>query len=234
VRGPAVACRVRAEVVRPGASLLKLAVVLALEEAHADGALDAERTVAVQDLPLTRFPTILRVLQPDHRLTLRELGGVALATSDNPAADHLLRVVGPDRVARLLTACGCRDTRLEVGFADAELGAAGRRNVTTADDQARLLRRVHGEPAWRGVVTALASSMRNTRLPLLLPDDLVVAHKTGTLLGVTNDAGILYGEAVDLVIAVLTDGQADPPRTNLAIGELARDAWAALGEPVDR
>jgi beta-lactamase class A len=94
----------------------------------------------------------------------------------------------------------------------------------------RLLRRLHHEPTWRSVVTALASSVRNTRLPLLLPDELVVAHKTGTLAGVANDAGILYGAHVDLIIAVLTDGQADPPRTNLAIGELARDVWAALGE----
>ena len=75
--------------------------------------------------------------------------------------------------------------------------------------------------------------MRNTRLPLLLPDDLVVAHKTGTLAAVVNDVGILYGRHVDLAIAVLTDGQPDPPRTNLAIGELARDVWAALGERVD-
>jgi beta-lactamase class A len=227
-----VTCRARADVVRPGASLLKLAVVMALEEASADGALDAARTVAREELPATRFPSVLRVLDPGHRLTLRELGGVVLATSDNPAADHLLAVVGRDRVARLLATCGCGDTRLEVGFADAELGAAGRRNVTTADDQLRLLRRLHGDDTWRSVVTALASSVRNTRLPLLLPDDLVVAHKTGTLAGVANDVGILYGREVDLAVAVLTDGQADPPRTNLAIGELARDVWAALGEPV--
>lgn len=233
VRGPAAACRVRADVVRPGASLLKLAVVLALEEAHAAGTLDADTTVAVRELPISRFPTVLRVLDPDHRLTRRELGGVVLATSDNPAAEHLLGLVGRERVARLLAATGCRDTRLEVGFADGELGAAGRRNVTTADDQVRLLRRLHAEPAWRSVVTALASSVRNTRLPLLLPDELVVAHKTGTLAGVVNDAGILYGRDVDLVIAVLTDGQPDPPRTNLAIGELTRDVWAAFGEPVD-
>jgi beta-lactamase class A len=212
-------------VVRPGASLLKLAVVMALEEACADGDLDAERTVAREELPPTRFPSVLRVLDPGHRLTLRELGGVVLATSDNPAADHLLAVVGRHRVARLLAACGCGDTRLEVGFADAELGAAGH--------QLRLLRRLHAEPRWGPVVTALASSVRNTRLPLLLPDDLVVAHKTGTLAGVANDAGILYGREVDLAVAVLTDGQADPPRTNLAIGELARDVWAALGEPID-
>jgi beta-lactamase class A len=228
-----VGCRARADVVRPGASLLKLAVVMALEEACVGGDVDAERTVAREELPPTRFPSVLRVLDPGHRLTLRELGGVVLATSDNPAADHLLAVVGRHRVARLLAACGCGDTRLEVGFADAELGAAGRRNVTTADDQLRLLRRLHAEPRWGPVVTALASSVRNTRLPLLLPDDLVVAHKTGTLAGVANDAGILYGREVDLAVAVLTDGQADPPRTNLAIGELARDVWAALGEPID-
>jgi beta-lactamase class A len=217
-------------VVRPGASLLKLAVVLALEEAHAAGALDATAAVARGDLPETRFPSVLRVLEPGHRLTLRELGGLVLATSDNPAADHLLAVVGVDRVARLLAESGCHATRLEAGFTDAELGAAGRLNVTTADDLVRLLRRLHHEPTWRSVVTALASSVRNTRLPLLLPDELVVAHKTGTLAGVANDAGILYGAHVDLIIAVLTDGQADPPRTNLAIGELARDVWAALGE----
>ena len=228
------AARVRADEVRPGASLLKLAVVLALEEASAAGDLDAEQVVARRDLPATRFPTLLAVLRPDHRLTLRELGGLVLATSDNPAADHLLSVVGPERLARLLADTGCLDTRLEAGFADAELGAAGRRNVTTADDIVRLFRRVHAEPAWRLVVTALASSVRNARLPLLLPDGLVVAHKTGTLAGVANDAGILYGQGVDLVVAVLTDAQPDPPRTNLAIGELARDVWAALGEPVER
>jgi beta-lactamase class A len=141
-------------------------------------------------------------------------------------------VVGRDRVHRLLARLGCRATRLEVGFADDELGAAGRGNVTSADNVVRLLGHVYAEAGCRHVVAALASSVRNTRLPLYLPDDLVVAHKTGSLAGVTNDAGILYGGGVDLVAAVLTDGQPDPARTNVAIGELARDVWAALGEEI--
>jgi hypothetical protein len=49
---------------------------------------------------------------------------------------------------------------------------------------------------------------------------------------VANDVGILFGREVDLIIAVLTEGQSDPPRTNLAMGELASDLWAALGERV--
>ena len=84
----------------------------------------------------------------------------------------------------------------------------------------------------RPLITALRNSMRNFRIPLRLPDELPVAHKTGSLLGVVHDAGILYGRDIDLIAVFLTDGESDSAATSTHIGDCMAEIWSLLGEPV--
>jgi beta-lactamase class A len=70
-------------------------------------------------------------------------------------------------------------------------------NVSTPREMAKLLELVHDGHA--ASPTACASMMRilqsqqvNDRIPLLLPRSVEVAHKTGELPGIRNDAGIVY------------------------------------------
>ena len=99
--------------------------------------------------------------------------------------------------------------------------------MTTANDALELV--LH---AARDDAVALSNSLRNTRIPLRLPDGTRVAHKTGTLDGVVNDAGVVYGERTDLALAFLCEGQADPAATSIEIGDCVARLREAVGEDI--
>lgn len=70
-------------------------------------------------------------------------------------------------------------------------------NVSTARAMTRLLMMIfRGEildrAACDGMLHILLQQQLNARLPLFLPYGVPFAHKTGTLAGIRNDAGILY------------------------------------------
>ncbi len=215
VRGAEVDVAVKAGVVRPAASLVKLALVSAVRAAPD---VDLSARVRRDQLGSTVYSSVLDVLEPGHELTMGELCGLCLAVSDNPASDYLLGLVGADAVNERAAALGAADTRIETGFSDAELGS--RANVTTAADALTLvLHALHDDE------TALSNSLRNTRIPLRLPDETRVAHKTGTLDGVVNDAGVVFGAESDLALAFLCEGQADPAATSIEIGDCVAQLW---------
>jgi beta-lactamase class A len=83
-------------------------------------------------------------------------------------------------------------------------------NVTTADDVASLyMQLLRGEvvdaDASQEMLDLLAQQQINDRLPVLLPSDTVVAHKTGNLDGLVHDAGVIYAPAGPIIVAVLTE-----------------------------
>jgi beta-lactamase class A len=66
------------------------------------------------------------------------------------------------------------------------------------------------------------------RIRGLLPDDTVVAHKTGTISGTTNDTGIVYlpGNAGHLIITVFTkEARAAGAERERVIAEISRYAY---------
>jgi beta-lactamase class A len=213
---------VAGDVQRPGASVLKLALALAVCEHHPEA---LSMPVAVADLPTSRWPSIMDALAPSHRLTLRELAGIMLVTSDNRSAEYLTRLLGPGLVNETLRAHGCTSTRLDAGFGDEALGDEGRVNVATTDECADLLGAIHREEHLRPVLTALRANLNHTRIQLRLPDEVVVAHKTGSLRGVVNDVGVIHAEAGPLTVCFLTDAQPDPAATAADIGRCALRAY---------
>ncbi|MHB1417755.1 MAG: serine hydrolase [Chloroflexota bacterium] len=64
----------------------------------------------------------------------------------------------------------------------------------------------------------------NDRIPALLPEAAVVAHKTGELTGVRNDVGIVEGPGGRFVICVYSQ-EADEEEATAVIAEVARRAY---------
>ena len=67
------------------------------------------------------------------------------------------------------------------------------------------------------------------RLPLLLPPGVEMAHKTGSLTRVSNDAGVLFTPTGPCIVSVFTRDLADDLKGRLAIAEVGRavhDAYA--------
>lgn len=217
-----------ADLARPGASVLKVFVAAAAYLAAAEGQVDLQATVSVAELPSSRYPSVLDALSPDHRLSIGELARLVLATSDNRVAQHLVVLVGADRITSIAASLGCSHTRLQVGFSDEMLSPLGRTNETTAADCVIVLDALARLPVLDPLRPALRSNLFNSRILLRLPDEIIVSHKTGSLAGVVNDVGVIHAPSGDLTACFLTDAQHDPARTSGDIGACARaafDAW---------
>jgi beta-lactamase class A len=211
----------QADRVLPAASLAKMILGVALFEAGRRDEVDLDARVRVGGLGRTRYPSVLQALDPDSTVSVRELAGFTLVTSDNPAAEYLRELLGRQRIEAAVTELGLTDTAFPAGFSEAELGPLGRANTTTARDMLRLVEHIdrtrHLEPIRRYLV----NYQRNDRIPAQLDDDLPVRHKTGSLRGVVNDAGIVLHPTVPIAMVFLTDGQPDNRQTAQEIGEVS-------------
>lgn len=78
-------------------------------------------------------------------------------------------------------------------------------NVATPRDMTRLCAMIYdgavvNRAACDGMLHIMLQQQLNQRLPRFLPYGIPFAHKTGTLAGVRNDAGILYATATDHIV----------------------------------
>jgi beta-lactamase class A len=145
-------------------------------------------------------------------------------TSDNPAAEYLRRLVGPERVTATCDALGLRNTILGAGFSDDAL-SSNSSNVTTAREALRTLIHIEQAPGLDDLRRFLINYLRNHRIPARL-DDIPVLHKTGSLETVANDAGIIYAPHGRIALAYFCDRQRDTVTTSV---EIADSALRVLG-----
>lgn len=128
--------------------------------------------------------------------------------SDNTAANMLIRLVHRDNVNHTMHELGLHQTQLR---SDIRTGSTSIRYAlrTSPSDMVHLLakmaQRTLIDPwASQQMFSILANQQINTLLPVPLPHDLTIAHKTGSLHDTLNDVGIVASHAAPYVIAVLT------------------------------
>jgi beta-lactamase class A len=221
--GP-VRAEVAADVLRPAASFLKLLPALALYDAAERGEIDLDATVTRRELGSTAYPSILAAFQDHRRLALREVCAFSLMTSDNPVAEYIRHLVGHDRIRRICENLQLSRTAMIVGFTDQELGAVGRRNVSTAREALRIIEHIEASPRLGELRRFLVNNQRNMRIPVRLEDEIPVMHKTGSLATVVNDVGVIHLPHARIALAYLCANESDTALAGVAIG-------ACLGRP---
>jgi beta-lactamase class A len=145
-----------------------------------------------------------------------------IGISDNVAAHAIVRRIGVDRVNANNQRLGLAGTRHYVD---------DRPDTTTASDMARLLSLLaQGKVAGPDATAQMIALMRQVQpaawLPKGVPGTVPVAHKSGQLRGVRNDAGIIYGPTGPYVVVVLTDNRRNPALGERAITSVARSVHA--------
>ncbi|MPZ15849.1 MAG: hypothetical protein GEU73_15745 [Chloroflexi bacterium] len=155
----------------------------------------------------------------DSTITIDEALEQMITISDNSSAVLLTDRVGALNINRDLLGLGLAHTRLVTDDLAMSPGDA----LTLLE----MIARGHAvNPAASAeMVDVMARQRVNDRLPLLLPDSTVVAHKTGNLPGVVNDVGIVYTPETTFIIAVLIDGTANEQAAAEAIADLALIAY---------
>jgi beta-lactamase class A len=155
-------------------------------------------------------------------LTVRELLRHMVAVSDNTASDALLRLIGGPRAVTTRMAelgfAGIRIDRSETEMArdlrapgGVERYAIDARDTATPHDMAELL-----IAFWKGrdgltreshdhLVRLMTDTQTGKRrLKAAMPAGSTIAHKTGTMPGTVNDAGIVVVDGQTYAIAVFT------------------------------
>ena len=139
----------------PAASVLKLAIACA---AYEDESIDLGQFVELREMDQTRYCSILQAFETSATFSLRDLIGLMIIISDNPATTSVLDVVTPARVDRWLKANGLNQSTFTAGFTDHALKGGNRANLTTASDCLKLLQRIYDA---RGPFAEIQNFMAN-------------------------------------------------------------------------
>ena len=188
------------------ASMIKVPIAYALEEARANGTLSLSDSIVVSAANMTTNDAPSNFVS-GYAATLEEFGRAMLASSDNVATNVLIDVLGRDAIGAVCARLGLRDTHVRRKLSGSlpliDDPQARGRNTHPADDAARLFERLGrpGAPAWIG--EALAAQFWNDKLSRGLARGDAFAHKTGDTDEVSHDGGLLTladGRAYVLVV----------------------------------
>ena len=171
---------------------------------------------------------------------------IMITRSSNPATDALLRVVGgPDKVNDWMRRQGIREFSIDRDIAtlvrdDGEFDPASHidlRDSATPKAMVELLSGLYqgkylGAESRRVILGAMSRTRTGTRrIPALMPANVRVSHKTGSLNNTSSDVGILEtNDGRAIAVAIYVTGQGTRLDREAKIAQIARalhDGYAA-------
>jgi beta-lactamase class A len=149
-----------------------------------------------------------------------------IVKSGNLATNLMIDIVGAENANRTMHSLGAENIRVLRGVEDMKAFEQGLNNETTALDLATIYRElamknIVSEQACDEMISILADQYYRSMIPAGLPDDAVVAHKTGSITGVNHDSGIVYLSGGRVYVLVILS-------KNLSENALGRDAGAEI------
>ncbi|MCA1718970.1 MAG: class A beta-lactamase-related serine hydrolase [Actinobacteria bacterium] len=194
------------------ASIGKLPPFAALYAAAARGEIDLEEEISMRDEDVQSYGSgSLHGFPVGHSLSLRECAYRLVNHSDNTAWVMLDRRLGEEEIGAELQRMGVEDSSY-LGHSSGY--------YTTPDDVVLLLERI-SDPRFTDeelsveMLEAMTDTSVEDRIPEKLPEDVRVAHKTGSYEGNFGDAGVVFykdsqGKARRYYLTVLSEGTGEP------------------------
>lgn len=168
-------------------------------------------------------------------MTVKQLSYQMITTSSNFATNLLVDVVGVETIQLALDELRIDGVRVLRGVEDQAAFEAGLNNEVTANGLLRLLRlvaegRAYSPESSEQMLGILLDQRYKSGIPAGLPQAARVAHKTGNIMTVHHDAGIVFLEnRAPYVLVVLTQFAAENAR-GTAVAEVSRDIYTTLAE----
>ena len=221
-----------ADAVYPTASTIKIAVLAELYRQNERGSgakLGDLYTVNAKDGVGTEG--ILQSMSAGvSRITNHDLALLMVSLSDNSPTNVLIDRFGMDNVNNWLAQLGLERTRLRRHMLDVKAAQEGRENTSTPRELMTMLQALHAGRVFNRKTTEdffkMLSTQKSSYIPRLLPADLVIANKPGSLDAVRNDAGIVFVPGRPFAIAVMTTFSGDDLAAEQCIARIAKVAWS--------
>jgi len=131
-----------------------------------------------------------------EKRTINALLYQMIIVSSNFATNLIIQKVGAQNVTQSMRQLGAKDILVLRGVEDDKAFEKGLINTTTAHDLALIFEKIaNGQAvnaeASQGMINILLDQKFNEIIPALLPPDVKVAHKTGSITHVHHDSGIV-------------------------------------------
>ena len=223
-----------ADEVYPAASVIKIPILMTVHADAAEGRLSLDERLPVgEHMPGTG---VLGRIKGVTALTIRDHAMLMTIVSDNTSTNRIIERVGVERIAERMREWGCVRTQLLRRMFDFEAANRGLDNVASPREMAGLLLRlVRGELVDRATSDAVLGVLEGTQDDALirryLPARTKVAHKTGSLEKVRNDAAVIWAssERPPVVAAGFVNGVADIRPARSLLGLLGWLGYRAAG-----
>lgn len=163
-----------------------------------------------------------------EKVSLQDLMIDMIIHSSNLATNLLIELVDAREVTETMRMLGAKDIMVLRGVEDIEAYDAGLSNTTTAYDLMLIFDKIArgeavSETADARMIQILLAQEHNDMIPALLPEDVKVAHKTGSITGVRHDSGIvLLPNGKKYVLVLLSKNMEEPEKGVAKMAEVSR------------
>jgi len=223
------------------ASLMKIVVGLQLVRLFESNKLDENATIKLKNSFASKLDNSLFQLSETVdgekslyskiglQVRIPELLELMITQSSNLSTNNLFELIEMNgSISDLLAEIEMTNTKILRGVEDQKAYDAGMINTTTATDLVKLFQHIHyGVSSENKSITMLYEIMKrqehNSIIPALLPKNLHIAHKTGTLKSTIHDAALVSSYTGKNYILILLS-------KNLRDKAIATTAFAQLSE----
>lgn len=162
-----------------------------------------------------------------QQLPLSELVYRMIIHSSNLATNLVIEKVGAKNVTESMRVLGANNIQVLRGVEDQKAFDQGLNNTVTAFDLMLIFKaiaegRIVDRKSCADMIRILLDQTHNTLIPALLPREVKVAHKTGTITGVHHDSGIVFlPDGRKYVLVILSKNLADEPAATPAMAKVS-------------
>jgi len=210
----------------PSASMVKIPIMAACFRAARDKKISLDSQLVLKASHKTEGSGALKNKPVGSRLTVDKLIELMITKSDNTAANMLIELLGFDYLNDFFKSEGLIHTNLSRKMMDFRYRKQGVENYTTAADISLILEKIYRKKFINRSISTKCLSLLlkqkvNDRIPKKLPQDVLVAHKTGLERNVCHDAGIVFTDQGHFLICVLTKSRAGAPKVKAFISDIS-------------
>ena len=161
-------------------------------------------------------------------VTLYDLMVPMITVSSNLATNVLIEIVDAKKVTQTMRDLGAKKIDVLRGVEDQKAYDLGLSNSTTARDLLVIMKAIsQGEAGTKEdteiMLNILKAQEWNDMIPLYLPKEVEVAHKTGSITGVHHDAAIVYPpNASSYVLVLLSKNLRDFDKGTKQLAEISK------------
>lgn len=236
----------------PTASLIKFMIMLEVYLQASEGKVKLTDPLTLRKIDMVPGSGILTYhFSEGAQFSLRDATRLMMVFSDNTATNMVLDHIGLAATNKRMEAWGYSKTRLNAKVfqggttsLDPERTKKFGLGSTTARETLLLLEKVHeGKVVSKVVCAEMLGHMKKCddthKLKRFLPEQIEVAHKSGTVSDARTDAGILYLPTGPVALCVLTAQNADKSfrsdnAANILIGRIAEQVFDHYTRPAEK